>query len=42
MSVLKVEKKDFFTTLSKSVGFIKELIDKSLYLLLSEKSIAEM
>ena len=41
-SVLRKEKKDFLTALSKSAGFIKELIDKSLQPLLSKKSAAEM
>ena len=39
---LREEKKDFLAALSKSAGLIKELVDKSLYPLLSEKSTAKM
>ena len=35
-------KKYFFAALSKSVGLIKELVHKSLHLLLSKKSLVEM
>ena len=41
-SALREEKKDFLAALSKSAGLIKELVDKSLHPLLSEKSAAEM
>lgn len=35
---LKKNKKDFLATLSKSIGLIKELVDKNLYPLLSNKN----
>ena len=41
-SALREEKKDFLAALSKSAGLIKELVDKSLHPLLSDKSAAEM
>ena len=41
-SVLREKKKNFLAALSKCAGLIKELVDKSLHLLLSEKSAAEM
>lgn len=39
---LKEKKKNFLTALSKNAGLIKELVDKNLHLLLSEKSIAKI
>ena len=42
VSALKDEKKDHFITLTKSAGWILKLIDKSLYLLLSNKSSTKM
>ena len=42
VSALRDEKKDHLTALTKSAGLIKELVDKSLYLLLNNKTAAEM
>lgn len=42
VSALKEEKQDFLTLFLKNAGLIKELIDKSLYPLLSKKNVAQM
>lgn len=42
VSALRNEKKDHLTALTKSVGIIKELVDKSLHLLLNNKTTAKM
>lgn len=42
VSALRDEKKDHLIALTKSAGLIKELVDKSLHPLLSNKSAAEM
>ncbi len=42
VSTLRDEKKEYTLALTKSVGIIKELVDKSLYPLLNNKSSAEM
>lgn len=41
-SAMRKEKKNFLAVLSKSAGLIKKLVDKSLYLLFSKKSVAKM
>lgn len=42
VAALRDEKKDHFVGLTKSAGLIKELVDKSLHLLLSNKSASEI
>lgn len=42
VALLRDKKKDHFATLTKNADLIKELIDKSLYLLLYNKTVAEM
>lgn len=42
MSALRDEKKDHLAALTKSAGIIRELVDKSLHLLLHNKTAAEM
>ncbi len=42
VSALRDEKKDHINALAKSAGIIKELVDKSLHLLLNNKTAAEM
>ena len=39
---MRDEKKSHFVALTKNVNLIKKLIDKSLYLLLSNKTVAKM
>lgn len=39
---LKDEKKDYFVTLTKSIGIIQELVDKSLHPLLYNKTAIEI
>lgn len=42
MATLKDKKKDYHIDLTKNVGLIKELVDKSLYPLLNDKSAAQI
>lgn len=42
IATLRNEKKDHLVELIKSTDLINELFDKSLYLLLSDKSVSEM